>query len=769
MASQGSYYDLLQVSKSATESDIKKAYRKLALKYHPDKNTNDPTASEKFKDLQHAYDHLIDPEERQKYDDSITPKPSTSRNAYPGYKNSYSPRDPFSYAAPSPAQRPSTRTYERTQKPESFFSFFSGTRTFFSSSSSSTYNSSGDQYSRWNSNAYGFFHTPDDSYGYSQSSPQRPRERFSKPQKPQPKPQPRKYPPGDKPYASSFKRPFESDKSPNKSSGVEDPAINFRNGQDYDPQNPYSHQAPSSKANEGEYFGATKSTEEESGVPLPGDHSSSTYTRKSTSENKPNGNLPKYEKVNFKIPTPNAYKDSLPTKSTGRYFDTNYQEADEPQSSNGRPKVNSHFSYYVPQDYKSDSEEPEIIREDIKFNGGSSFGNMNKNDPFSNPLKRDYGRNNSSNSATTADYIDLTADDGIVEDVEPPLADVMNNQYNTSNNPLSGLNDINLNPPSSKSGIPYSETKFTPSSLGNAPNFKPETQTKSKPNLQSNLHPNLSPPVASSQTSNDTSKREPLETPSFTELKPGGKKQKLDNPKVPSVDKESNESSVPMVNADNLPPSPRKRATHNTSEEIAQEELLKSPRKRQRILQDTLNDLKKVPPFTETTGNFSMPGISKVIAEELGGSEIPDISSSTSSKKPTQHQPQQPEVQPPPIPLVDLHDSLFVLSLKPPNPPVIPLAPFQDYELQNYGSNMLNYLQEWTKYNEKMSQYRMERQKADSEAGTTLLTSSVMTIRYLEALQRDEQANTMWQEALLKHRETMASFAKIKIFHEDRS
>jgi len=79
------YYNVLGVNKTATDKELKQAYRKLARKYHPDVNPGDKTSESRFKEINEAYEVLGDPEKRKKYDELGSNWQAYERaGAYPG-------------------------------------------------------------------------------------------------------------------------------------------------------------------------------------------------------------------------------------------------------------------------------------------------------------------------------------------------------------------------------------------------------------------------------------------------------------------------------------------------------------------------------------------------------------------------------------------------------------------------------------------------------------------------------------------------------------
>lgn len=107
-----SYYDLLGISSSATAQEIKSAYRKMALKYHPDMNKS-ANATERFQEIMHAYSVLRDPAKRYAYDNPVQQKQTASyksepKASEPKATRQYTQYKPKNSPTPKPQDKPSS-------------------------------------------------------------------------------------------------------------------------------------------------------------------------------------------------------------------------------------------------------------------------------------------------------------------------------------------------------------------------------------------------------------------------------------------------------------------------------------------------------------------------------------------------------------------------------------------------------------------------------------------------------------------------------------
>lgn len=118
-------YGILGVQKTATADEIKKAYRNLAFKYHPDRNAGNSEAEEKFKEINEAYSVLGDETKRRQYDSfGFSTQSQSYGNAYQNAGNFYSQEDPFAeffrnaYRNNDNARYTYTWTTSRTETPK---------------------------------------------------------------------------------------------------------------------------------------------------------------------------------------------------------------------------------------------------------------------------------------------------------------------------------------------------------------------------------------------------------------------------------------------------------------------------------------------------------------------------------------------------------------------------------------------------------------------------------------------------------------------------
>lgn len=188
-------------------------------------------------------------------------------------------------------------------------------------------------------------------------------------------------------------------------------------------------------------------------------------------------------------------------------------------------------------------------------------------------------------------------------------------------------------------------------------------------------------------------------------------------------------------------------------------------------------DFTNVPPFTQTFGNFDMAELSKNIREEMQTSVPVEPSSPEVNERPqcpaassdnerefytAPQSAEQPQQQQEP-PLMDLHDSILVFDILPPDPPVVPALTSSMAEIYTYGQKLELYQKEWNEYCRKMCQYHDERAVADANYDIQYYLSVGAMERYLQAQRQDIMVKERWQLAQQRHCKVLESFLQFKM------
>jgi hypothetical protein len=117
-------------------------------------------------------------------------------------------------------------------------------------------------------------------------------------------------------------------------------------------------------------------------------------------------------------------------------------------------------------------------------------------------------------------------------------------------------------------------------------------------------------------------------------------------------------------------------------------------------------------------------------------------------------------------PVLDLHDSLLIFDIRPPEPPALPAVTASTAELHEYGTRLESYQKEWNEYGRKMCQYHDERAAADSLYDIQYYMSTGAMQRYLRAMIQDIEVKNQWQLAQRRHCEVLEAFLQFKIAQE---
>ncbi|ODQ68611.1 hypothetical protein NADFUDRAFT_49250 [Nadsonia fulvescens var. elongata DSM 6958] len=785
------YYNILGVDSACNESDIKKAYKKLALKYHPDKNP-DSSAHDIFKSVVSAYNVLSNSVDRKKYDLTrpVTPKNTSSTSftqPFTNYQNNnttkFTKHNRHTY---SNSNNGSTTSYAYT-------SF-----TYPHSSGASTFQARFDERRRpvnpffqdyfaafrsdhFKPRAYKAYDNYDEGFGFAGGGLD---------------------PDGSIPPRWSRSRNYTQNSNSNGKNAKTQPNSQKPSKNNANQMPSSSTSAPSKKQNQ--YYQYQQEPQKQRHHPqyynndsasdLEGDK---TATEGDFEYKDTNNNFSTRSKTEYSYASTNSHDTSFNTSGKYQFGSTkNNNKVDIDKTSEFRNFTNDTSNTSVGNNlFTEDGPPVKFAVPDPTSSRSDTASKTSKNIPKNKGVKHKafgyYDTEEENVPVKKRNIFVPPKGSGGTEGILPD--DDYNTYINSKNN---GVKCTDSFPK-----FDFVDLTEETETAGSEPSMESETETETDNEQSSEDSSNAyNPNVEQKYKRMDARYYEP------TTKMPNSNFEKHNSPIVLESDEDEEHSeklpakkktrigSIDPVEARNIPLKP------STNEETLAKGKM------------SLDSLIDVPPLSQTYGNFDMRNILDDIqtqepADSPMPADIPKRAHSTPSGDQTENlrrdlaesinnTGKRPNTlfsavntnkrfahrQTPTIgnsgstsprsdrDTVDLHNSITILSLVPPLRPAALPASFSEIELAEYGKLMEIYQTSWNDYAFKMTQYHKERAEADQKFSLELLKSTEGTGQYMKALRLDYEVKGNWAKAINGHLEVIASYLEVrKKFDSNRS